>query len=257
MGRKFQVRVFDLNRGTADLLTDEGNTVFVTWTPDSKRVVFNWRSDGQFNLYWQLADGSQPMERLTTSDYRQDPGSFSPDGATLAFLEFRPETGEDVLLLDLRNRRVMPFLNSRANEIQPEFSPDGRWIAYVSDESGRDDVYVRPYPGPGGKWLISKEGGTEPVWARNGRQLFYRRQDQVWEVDVRTDTSFTPGKPRLLFEAPRFAWGWPSRSWDISPDGQRFLMVKRAERKPQPVTEMILVQDWFEDLKRLCPTGKK
>ena len=256
MGRKFQVRVFDLNRGTADLLTDEGNTVFVTWTPDGKRVVFNWRSDGQFNLYWQPADGSQPMERLTTSGYRQDPGSFSPDGATLAFLEFRPETGEDILLLDLRNRRVMPFLNSRANEIQPEFSPDGRWMAYVSDESGRDDVYVRPYPGPGGKWLISQEGGTEPVWARNGKQLFYRRQNQVWKVDVRTDTSFTAGKPRLLFEALRFAWGWPSRSWDISPDGQRFLMVKQEERKPQPVTEMILVLNWFEDLRRLCPTGK-
>jgi len=256
MGRKFQVRVFDLNRGTADLLTDEGNTVFVTWTPDGKRVVFNWRSDGQFNLYWQPADGSQPMERLTTSGYRQDPGSFSPDGATLAFLEFRPETGEDILLLDLRNRRVMPFLNSRANEIQPEFSPDGRGMAYGADESGRDDVYVRPYPGPGGKWLISQEGGTEPVWARNGKQLFYRRQNQVWEVDVRTDTSFTAGKPRLLFEALRFAWGWPSRSWDISPDGQRFLMVKQEERKPQPVTEMILVLNWFEELRRLCPTGK-
>jgi Tol biopolymer transport system component len=256
LGSECQAWVYDLNRGTAALITGEGKTIFVSWTPDGKRVAFNWRSDGQFNLYWRPADGSQPMERLTTSDYRQDPGSFSPDGATLAFVEFRPETGLDILLLDLRSRRVTTFLNSRAWEGYPEFSPDGRWLAYVSDESGRAEVYVQPFPGPGGKWLISQEGGTEPLWARNGTQLFYRRDDQVWVVDVRTGTGFTPGKPRLLFKAPGFTWGWPVRAWDISQDGQRFLMVKQEERKSQPVTEMILVQNWFEELKRLCPTGK-
>ena len=105
------------------------------------------------------------MERLTTSDNNQAAGSCSPDGTTLAFVEYRPDTDTDILLLDLRSRRVTPFLNSPAMRSYPEFSPDGRWMAYVSDESGRDEVYVRPFPGPGGKWLISQGGGTEPLWA--------------------------------------------------------------------------------------------
>ncbi len=100
------------------------------------------------------------------------------------------------------------------------------------------------------------EGGTEPLWARSGKQLFYRWQDQVWAVDVRTDTGFTPGKPRLMFEQPGYRMATPIRSWDISLDDQKFLMVKMDDRKPQAVTEMILVQNWFEELKRLAPTGK-
>ena len=200
------------------------------------------------------------MERLTTSDYLQSPGSWSPDGATLAFVEGHPDTPYDILLLDLRSRRVTPFLNSRAFEGWPEISPDGRWIAYVSDESGRWEIYVRPFPGPGGKWLISQEGGMEPLWARNGKQLFYRSTDpwgQVWLVDVRTNGGFSASKPRLLFKAPGLTQGAPIRSWDLSLDGQRFLILKLEEAKSTPVTEMVLVQNWFEELKRLIPAGKK
>ena len=126
----------------------------------------------------------------------------------------------------------------------------------MSDESGRAEVYVRPFPGPGSKWLISQEGGLEPLWARNGKQLFYRSFDgqQVWAVDVRTEGDFSASKPRLLFKAPGLSLGGPIRGWDLSLDGQRFLMVKLEEAKPKPVTEMILVQNWFEELKRLCPT---
>lgn len=107
------------------------------------------------------------------------------------------------------------------------------------------------------KYLISSEGGQEPVWARNGKQLFYRWKDQMWVVDVRTDGGFAPGKPRLLFEKPGYGSGFPIRTYDLSLDGQRFLMVEEGQRKPTPVTEMTLVQNWFEELKRLVPTGKK
>jgi serine/threonine-protein kinase len=163
----------------------------------------------------------------------------------------------DLFLLDLRSRRAEPFLNSRFGETFPEFSPDGRWLAYCSDESGREEVYVRPFPGPGGRWQISHEGGTENVWARDGKQVFYRWGDgQVWVVDIRTDEGFSVSKPRLLFDNPIHFSGRPIRTFDVSPDGQRFLMVKMDERKPQPVTELILVQNWFEELKRLVPTRK-
>jgi serine/threonine-protein kinase len=258
LARERRVWVYDLNRGTASRLTNEGKAIFVSWTPNGKRVVFNWYKSGHPNLYWQATDGSTAMERLTTSDYRQDPGSWSPDGATLAFYEDDPDTGGDILLLDLRSRRITPYLNSRAWEAFPEFSPDGRWLAYESDESGRREVYVRPFPGPGGKWLISQEGGYDPLWGRNGKQLFYRSTDwgQVWVVDVRTDGGFSASKPRLLFKAPGLGGGTPIRTWDLSLDGQRFLMVKLEEAKPTPVTELVLVQNWFEELQRLAPSGK-
>jgi len=261
-GRERAGWIYDINRGTLSRLTGEGYAAWANWTPDGKRVVFGWCRSGQGNIYWQPSDGSSAMERLTTSDYLQAPGSWSPDGATLAFAEWHPENvGSDILLLDLRSRRVTPFLNSRVDESWPAFSPDGRWIAYSSDEGRQPvyEVYVRPFPGPGGKWLISHEGGTEPVWAHNGRQLFYRSSDgqRVWVVDIRTDAGFSAGKPRLLFKAQGLGAAGLSRAWDPSLDDQRFLMVKMEERKPQPVTELILVQNWFEDLKRLVPAGKK
>jgi len=156
-------------------------------------------------------------------------------------------------MLDTRSGRVTPFLNSQFNEAFPDFSPDGRWLAYTSDESNRSEVYVRPFPGPGMKQQVSNEGGTQPLWSRNGKQLFYRWRDQIWVVDVGTEGGFATGKPRLLFEQPGYSMGAPIRGYDLSLDGERFLMVKAEQRKPSPVTEMILVQNWFEELKRLAP----
>ena len=99
-------------------------------------------------------------------------------------------------------RKPQPFLRTPFNEEAPRFSPDGHWLAYISDESGRYEIYVQPYPGPGGKWQISTEGGTEPVWNRNGRELFYRSGDKMMAVDIATQPSFAAGKPRMLFEGP-------------------------------------------------------
>jgi Tol biopolymer transport system component len=253
IGREWQVYVYDLNTGTNSRLTAEGMAVFPIWTPDGKQIVFAWQKSAVSNLFSQPYDGSSSMERLTTSQYNQSPGSWSPDGQTLALVETHPDTSNDIVLLEARSGRVRPFLNSQFNEAYPEFSPDGRWIAYSSDESKRNEVYVRPFPGPGIKHQVSSEGGIQPLWARNGKQLFYRLQGQVWVVDVRTDGGFATGKPRLLFERPGYAPGDPIRSYDLSQDGQRFLMVKLEQRKPTPVTEMILVQNWFEELKQRVP----
>jgi len=255
-GREFLVYVYDLGRGTNSRLTSEGWTFYTIWTPDGKRLLFSWGKSTADSLFWQPYDGSSPMERLTTSEYGQRPGSWSSDGKTLAFVDFRPDTGSDIALLDVRSGRVTPFLNSKYAEWFPEFSPDGLWMAYTSDESNRQEVYVRPFPGPGMKQQVSSEGGGEPLWARNRKQLFYRWEDQVWVVDVRTDGGFATDKPRLLFEKPGYGRTYPIRSWDLSLDGQRFLMTKRENRKPTPVTEMILVQNWFEELNRLCPVKK-
>jgi hypothetical protein len=173
-------------------------------------------------------------------------------------IEYHPDTGYDITVLDSRSGRVAPFLNSQFNEMYPEFSPDGRWIAYSSDESKRNEVYVTDFPSRGKKLQVSSEGGTQPLWARNGKQLFYRWRDQVWVVDVQNDGGFLASKPRLLFEKPPgYLDTGLIRGYDLSLDGQRFLMVRLEDRKPSPVTEMALVQNWFEALKRLVPAGKK
>lgn len=262
LGKEAVGWIYDLERRTKNRLTGEGKAAWLNWTPDGQRVVFGWFTSGQANLYWQPADGASPMERLTTSDYDQEPGSWSPDGTTLAFTEWHPEVlGNDILLLDVASRRITPFLFSRANECHPEISPDGRWIAYASTESGGEalEIRVRPLPGPGGSWTVSSEGGREPLWAPAEKKLYFRSLDgqQIWEVDYRTDGGFSTGKPRLLFETQGTLIGGMIRCWDLSADGRRFLMVKLEERSSRPVTSMVLVQNWFDEIRRLVPAGKK
>src|SRR5205807_678736 len=120
------------------------------WTPDGKRIAFQSNKEGPFNLFWQLADGSGGLERLTTGEYLQAPHSWSSDGQLLAFIEVNPTTGVDIWVLRLSDRKTQPFLRTPFTEGAPRFSPGGRWLAYVSDESGRNEIYVQPYPGPGG-----------------------------------------------------------------------------------------------------------
>ena len=255
-GRDSQVFVYDLGAGTNCPLTVDGFAGFPIWSPDGRQLLFPWMKSLVWNLFWQPYDGSSPMVRLTNSENFQLPSSWHLDGKTVAIVELRSDADFDIALLDVSSGRVKPFLDTQFNELFPDFSPDGRWIAYTSDESKRNEVYVRAFPGPGLKQLISSEGGEEPLWARNGKQLFFTWEDQVWVVDVKTDSGFAASKPRLLFKKPGYAGGYPVRNYDLSFDGQRFLMVKLEQPKPTPVTEMILVQNWFEELKRLVPTGK-
>ena len=157
-------------------------------------------------------------------------------------------------MLDIGSGRVTPFLNSQFNEINPEYSPVGGWLAYTSNESRREEVYVVVYPGRSKKVQISIDGGNSPLWARDGKQLFYQREAQVWVVGVQAGGSFAAGKPHMLFDLTGYFRSNPVRGHDLSKDGKRFLMVKADQRKPTPVTEMTLVVNWFEQLKRLVLT---
>jgi serine/threonine-protein kinase len=164
--------LYDLARGTLTRLT-ESRSNYPIWTPDGKRLTFLSAVGGTIGLSWMLADGSGAPERLTTSENGQYPGSWSPDGQVLAFSEPDPTTGYDIWMLGLQgDRKPRPFLQTPANESGPIFSPDGRWVAYLSDETGRNEIYVRPFPGPGGKMQISTEGGTEPMWAGTDGSCF-------------------------------------------------------------------------------------
>jgi serine/threonine-protein kinase len=133
------------------------------------------------------------------------------------------------------------------------FSPDGHWVTYRSNESGRQEIYVQPYPATGAKWQISTEGGEEAVWGPSGRELFYRTEDRMMVVDITTEPTFAQGKPKLLFEGDYLRYG-PRAFYDVSPDGQRFLMIKLGEQA-LAVTQIHVVLNWFEELKRLVPTN--
>ena len=244
--------LLDSKRGTLTRLTFEGSyNGALAWTPDGKRIAFGSDRAGQRNLFWELADGSGGTERLATSDRSQIASSWSPDGQTLAFEQTDSGTGYDLFVYRIGDRKVETFLQTRFNEIAPRFSPDGRWLAYASDESGRTEVYVQPFPGPGGKWQISTEGGTEPVWARNG-ELFYRNRDKMMAVGTTTKANFSADTPKVLFEG-HYATYNTMPAYDVTPDGQRFLLAKTAEQGPQ---EISVVLNWTEELKQKAPSGK-
>jgi eukaryotic-like serine/threonine-protein kinase len=256
--RETHIWLYDLARETSTRFTFEGIVNHnPTWTPDGKRIAFNSDKDGETSIYWQLADGSGGLERLTTSPYPNIPMSWSSDGQLLAFIESNPTTGSDIWVLRLSDRKPQPFLQTSFNESVPRFSPDGHWLAYISNESGRFEVYVQPYPGPGRKLQLSTEGGTEPVWNRNGRELFYRSGDKMMAVDISSQSGFTAGKPRMLFEGRYERTPATSPNYDVSLDGQHFLMLKPSEQGTAPPTQINVVLNWFEELKRRVPADKK
>lgn len=256
-GAKPGVWLYDLARSSLTPLASSPLVSFPTWTPDGKHVAFGWGSNGPFNIFWIPADASGPPEALTTSDNMQFPNSWSPDGHMLAFTEADPTTGWHIWMLRLEaDRKPHPFQQTPSNEGGAKFSPDGRWLAYESDESGQREVYVRPFPGPGGKWPVSTEGGTEPVWARNGRELFYRNGDKMMVAVVETQPTFAAAKPRLLFEGHYKTSAYAfQQNYDVSPDGQRLLMIKASEQE-SAAAQINVVLNWVEELRRLVPAGK-
>jgi len=253
-----QTWLYDLSRETLTRLTFGGTVNQApVWAPDSKRVAFQSNKEGPLELFSQLADGGGGLERLTTSEYSPAPNSWSSDGQLLAYIDVNPTTGWDVWVLRLSDHKAQPFLQTAFNESAPKFSPDGHWLAYVSDESGHWEIYVQPYPGPGGKWQISADGGMEPVWNPNGRELFYRSGRKMMAVDIATHPGFVAGKPRVLFEGEYLLTPLAFPNYDVSPDGQRFLMLKPTEQKATAPAQINVVLNWFEELKRLVPAGKK
>jgi hypothetical protein len=221
---------------------------------------------GSRRLFRQAADGSGAVEQLTQPETAQWPYPYSvtPDGTGLVFADQLPPVGQpgetgDLMLLPLAgDRRPEPLLQTSFAEVNGEVSPDGRWLAYQSNESGREEVYVRPFPKAGtGKWQISTSGGTRPAWGRNGRELFYVSMGALMSVPVTAASTFVAGSATRLFDGPYLfdVAARPGRTYDVSPDGQRFLMIKEADTtdEPAPFARIILVQNWFEELKRRVP----
>ena len=253
------IYVLDLTRRSRTRVTVEGTSNrWPVWTPDGTRIAFTsvrQKTGIRNNLFWKAADGGGSAEELLLSEYSLIPHSWSPDGRTLSFYEVNPETGRDLWVLALEGE-PSPFLVSPFDERSPVFSPDGEWIAYVSDESGPDEVYLMRYPDAGIRVPVSTDGGQEPAWSGDGGELFYRNEDQMLAVSMVTKPTLEIGQPTLLFEG-RYdrddaASGNPN--YDVTADGQRFVMVKGVEGSDQ--RQIQVVTNWFEELKRLVSAGQ-
>jgi serine/threonine-protein kinase len=244
--------LYELARETWSRVTSGGNNAFPLWSPDGRRLAYSSDKAGPDNMYSRSLDGSTGEERLIASEQANYCFSWSRDGV-LAYVLPSPRTLQDIWVLRPDQKgNATPFLQTPFGEGAPAFSPDGRWIAYVSNESGRNEVYARPFPGPGEKITVSAEGGNEPVWTRNGRELLYRNADSMMAVDVSTSPSFSTGKPRRLFEKhyePTLAL-WPN--YDVAIDGRQFLMVKTIGQE-EAASQINVVLNWGEELKRLLP----
>jgi Tol biopolymer transport system component len=268
-GTSTDVWVYDWARDAPTRMTfDPSASQKPVWTPDGRRITFSSaRADkSTLNLYWQRADGAGDPQRLTDSKNPQLPGSWHPSGKYLAFSEGRPNTKEDLMILPMEGDDASGwkpgaptvFLSTPATETEPMFSPDGRWIAYQSNESGTGQVYVRPFPGPGGKWQISGDGGLNPTWSRTRPELFYRSIDgrvMVASYKVEGD-SFFADQPHhwssiFLPTRPR------QRSFDLHPDGDRIAASGATEENTTREDKVVFVFNFFDDLRRLAPTGRR
>jgi Tol biopolymer transport system component len=213
------------------------------------------------NLFLQAADGTGSAERLTRSSNQQLPTAVSPDGSRVIFTETAPTTGEDILQLELTGTHAMtPLVQSPSAERNGIVSPDGRWLAYEANNSGQTEIYVRPYPAVGsGLWQVSTSGGTRPLWSRNGQELFYvSPAGAILRVGVERSTSWAATAPMAIVKEGLVAGltATPGRIYDVSSDGQRFLVLKAAsEPSNTPPPQLVVVQHFDEELKRLVPTN--
>ncbi len=252
IGDPGDVWITDLARETTTRFTfDQGNDATPVWSPDDDRIIFQSSrviSGQRFrpaNLMTRLTSGLEGVEHLMSTEFLASPADWSPDGSTVMLVAMRPGTGIDLMLYSVEDGRIEDFLTTEYNEEYARFSPDGKWLAFQSDESGRLEVYVQPFPGPGGKWQVSKSGGRMAVWRRDGRELFYVGPDaELMAVPIDMEGGFSAGTPVKLFGVGANALEDSGYTFDVTPDGKRFLFLEPLDDEGDAGIAVTLVQGW-------------
>ncbi len=247
--------IYEIARGIFTPLTFDNENMWAIWTPDGRKLAYHSHRIVQ-DIFWQPVDGSYEAELLTTAEYTQNPTSWSPDGV-LAYCEGSDGTGATVnrdiwVFQPNGDSEPRKFLATQFDECHAMFSPDGQWIAFTSNQSGQAEVYVKPYATESQMVQISTDGGTEPTWVAGGTELIYRNENKWMVASVRTQPTFNAETPTLLFEQS-YLGNDNASNYDVSPDGQRFVMVKEGDQESEP-PQIHVVLNWFEELKRLVPT---
>jgi serine/threonine-protein kinase len=249
--------LYDFARTVLSKVTTDGLSHDPVWSPDGLRLAFRSWQAGGMTMWWMQSDRSASPQRLDPAGTRQSPVSFSPDGKYLAFDQKNPDTREDAWVLPLDgDTKPRHIAQTKFGEGSMKFSPDGRWVAYSSDESGKPEVYVQAFPGPGRKEQVSTGGGTDPVWRRSGGELYYRAGDKMMAVALTTFPKFEASAPKMLWEGTYSegtgaSCGMPgvsSSNYDVSADGQRFLMVRDDDASAY-ATKIVVVLNWTEHVK--------
>ena len=235
--------IFDRVAKTLTRVTFDGSATRPIWTTDGRRLIYSRNGDAQ-DLAWIPSDGSAPAETLVAAPDDQFAGDFTPDGRTLVIREGGQTLRRRIVAVSLdsaRTRRVV--IESAFQNHSPSLSPDGRWVAYASDETGRNEIFVRPFPGPGGKWQVSRLGGTEPRWSPTGREIFFRAASSLMVAAVQTGTAFSPGEVRELFKTGAVV-GPNFPNYDVTKDGRSFIILR-----PPPTSEqgLTMLFNWFDN----------
>jgi eukaryotic-like serine/threonine-protein kinase len=243
--------LYDVTRGLPTRFTfGPGIASASIWSPDGSRVVFASTRKGHYDLYQKASSGAGTEEVLVEDNSEKTPVSWSPDGRFILYSSTGSHPGTDLFVLPLSgDRKPVPFLQTRFSEGQGQFSPDGRWVAYTSFESGRAEVYVAPFPGPGGKWQISTAGGSSPRWRRDGTEIFFLASDNALMAAAVNGkaSSFQVGAVKPLFQTHLVG---PPHEYDVSADGQKFLINSAPQQNgaaPAPIT---VVLNWTAGLKK-------
>jgi len=257
--------IWDIPHKTPTKLTFGKGDGTPIWTPDGKRIVFS-SSLGSGGVYWKSADGIGEAEHLGSKPGRLIlPWSLSPDGKMLAAIELSlAPLGFDIGTLSMEGKReIKELLQETYFEGEPQISPDGRYLAYQSDESGKGEIYVRTFPDVNkGRWQVSTGGGNSPLWSPDGRELFYRSGDATMAVEVETEPTFERGNPKILFRGTYLSGNFlktATTPWDIHPNGKKFLMIKpaaptgAAPTAAIPQQKITIVVNWTEELKQRVP----
>jgi serine/threonine-protein kinase len=243
-----QIWIKQLDRGPLPKLTFAGSLNYrPAWTADGRSVAFVSAGGGTRGLYVKRADGTAPAELLLDEERPIDEVTYSPDGEWLVY-RVGSGAGRDLYARRVGAESAVALVATAFEETSPALSPDGRWLAYASNESGRYEVYVRPFPNTNdGRWQVSTDGGIEPVWAHSGRELFYRGGQNLMSVEVLQGPTFVTGERRLLFSTQQFRSSQNHQRYDVTPDDQRFVMI--GNLRGQEASELIVVENFFEELK--------